>query len=114
MSSAPKPRKKDQVSAFFKDQPASSSTPHQLPASGNQNESAIPTSDKERTKERHLKAMSLLEDALKGRNEKWGNIEIPKLEGELENVNPGEFKEKLVNCTAGSESVMRFPSAHTR
>jgi len=39
--------------------------------------------------------MSLLEDALKGRNEKWGNFEIPKLEGELENVNPKEFKQKL-------------------
>ena len=39
--------------------------------------------------------MSLLEDALKSGNEKWGNFEIPKFEGELENMNQGEFKEKL-------------------
>jgi hypothetical protein len=38
-------------------------------------ETAIPAYDKERTRERYLKAVSLLEDVLKGRNEKWGNFE---------------------------------------
>ena len=52
--------------------------------------------------------MSLLEDALKGRNENWGNFEIPKLEGELENVNPKEFKEKLEGlCQSYSQKRKR-------
>jgi hypothetical protein len=51
--------------------------------------------DKERTRVRYLKAVSLLDDALKGRNEKWGNFKIPELEGELENINPEEFRRKL-------------------
>src|SRR5271170_1812048 len=61
-----------------------------------QSEIAIPVlyDDKKRTHVRYLKAVSLLEDALKGRNEKWGNFKIPELEGELENINPEEFRRK--------------------
>ena len=96
MSSAQKRR----FFQFPRRQQASSSTPdHQRSESGNQPERepgpAIPASDRERTRERHLKAMSLLEDALKGHNEKGGNFEIPKLEGELENVDSRELKEIL-------------------
>jgi len=98
MSSAQNLPKSSRISAIFKRQRGgSSSMPNQHLASVNQDESesAIPTSDKERMRERHLKAMSLLEDALKVGNEMWGNFEILKLEGELENVNLTEFKEKL-------------------
>ena len=93
MSSAQKRR----FFPFPRRQQGSSSAPGQRSESGNQpeSESAIPSSDQERTRERYLKALSLLEDALKGHNEKWGNFEIPKLEGELENVNSRELKEML-------------------
>jgi hypothetical protein len=87
MKSGQKPRTRDRFSAFFRR--PSSSRDDRCSAS------AIPASDNERTRERYLKAVSLLDDALKGRNEKWGNFEIPKLEGELDNVNPAEFRRKL-------------------
>jgi len=90
MSSAQKRR----LFPFPRRQQGSSSTPDQRSESVESNP-IIPASDQERTRERYLKAMSLLEDALKGHNEKGGNFEIPKLEGELENVNSRELKEML-------------------
>jgi hypothetical protein len=68
-------------------------------------------SDEERTRERHLKTMSLLGDTLKNRSE----FEIPKLGG-LKTVNPTKFKQQLearsVNHTARSETMMDLRSVY--
>lgn len=100
MSSPQEPRtKSNRILAIFKrpqrGESSGSSTPDQHGASVDRAESAVTMSFKERARERHLKAMSLLEDVLKGRNENWGNFEIPKLEGEMDDLNPTEFKNKL-------------------
>ena len=92
-----KPKKAGRLLALFKRQ--DTSTPRDQPEIANRPQNAGPCGDNERTRDRYLKALSLLEDALKGRNEKWGNFEIPKLEGELENVNPEEFRGKLEALT---------------
>jgi len=101
-----KPRSASRVSAFFR-RGRSPATLGQ-PASGDNTQAPVPSpyADKGRARDRYLKAVSLLEDALKGRNEKWGNFEIPKLEGELENVNPEEFRGK-VEALCKSYSVKR-------
>jgi hypothetical protein len=93
MSTGPqKPRKSGRISDLLKRRRDTPAFGEQPDTSGSQPQRY---SDKERTRERYKHAISLLEDALKGRNEKWGNFEIPKLEGELENVNPAEFRGKL-------------------
>jgi hypothetical protein len=94
MSTVQKASRRDRIFTLFR---GASSNHDQHRQSGNQcdGQSAIPASDKARTRERYIKAVSLLEDALKDRTDKWGNFEIPKLRGELENVNASEFKGKM-------------------
>jgi hypothetical protein len=94
MSTVQKAGKRDRVFAPFRGS-LSNSDQHRTSRNQCGVESAIPASDKARTRERYFKAVSLLENALKGRNDKWGDFEIPKLKGELENVNPSEFKGKM-------------------
>jgi hypothetical protein len=96
MNSGQKPRTTDRITAIFR---RPSSNRNQPPSASRKEDLEVPTatpaSDKERTRERYLKAVSLLEDVLKGRNEKWGNFEIPKLEGELDDVDPAGFRDKI-------------------
>jgi hypothetical protein len=92
MSDAPqKPRTKSRIPRLFRGESKSA------PALLRNQHDPIPASDKERAIERYSKATALLEEALRpsDRNDKWGNFEIPKLEGEFEKVNPTEFKQKL-------------------
>ena len=90
-----KPKRVDRVLGLFKRKPKPVAPEQSDHANQPQNPVPVPYGDTERTRDRYLKAVSLLEDALNGRNEKWGNFEIPKLEGELENMNPEEFRGKL-------------------
>jgi hypothetical protein len=46
-------------------------------------------------RDRHKRAISLLKEALEGRNEKWGKFDIPKIEGEQEDMDPVAFKKSL-------------------
>jgi len=101
-----KPKKAGRILGLFKRK--DTSTVLDQSETANQPQTAARFGDNERTRDRYLKAVCLLEDALKGRNEKWGDFEIPKLEGELEKVNPEEFRGKL---EALSES---FGTIHDR
>jgi hypothetical protein len=101
---SPKVKKSGRISALFKRKSKQAAPEQTEQTTHPQNPIAPPYSDKERTRKRYLNAVSLLEDALNGRNEKWGNFEIPKLEGELEDVNPEEFRGKL-EALCGSYSV---------
>lgn len=89
-----KPRKL-RIPAIFK-RGRSSSTQDQS-ASGNHPESAIPAAPGkiDKARDRYEQAAGLLEDALKGENERWRNFEIPKLIGECESTDPVEFKKTL-------------------
>jgi len=88
-------KKTIRISGLFKRKGTPISPEQSETANQRQNTIQAPYGDKERTQDRYLKALSLLEDALQGRNEKWGNFEIPKLQEELENLNPEEFRRKL-------------------
>jgi hypothetical protein len=92
---SPKVKKSGRISTLFKRRSKQPAPEQPEQATQPQNPIPGPYSDKERTRNRYLNAVSLLEDALNGRNEKWGQFEIPKLEGELEDVNPEEFRGKL-------------------
>jgi hypothetical protein len=94
-TSSPKVKTSGRISALFKRKSKQAAPEQPEPSTHPRNPIPAPYSDKERTRKRYLNAVSLLEDALDGRNEEWGNFEIPKLEGELEVVNPEEFRGKL-------------------
>ena len=51
--------------------------------------------DGQRSKARYLEALSLLEDAVKGREARWGTFDFPQLKGELDDLSPSQFKESI-------------------
>jgi hypothetical protein len=51
--------------------------------------------DRQRSKARYLEALSLLEDAVKGREARWGTFDFPQLKGELDDLSPSQFRESI-------------------
>ena len=55
------------------------------------------TLDRERTKERFIKACKFLSEAVKGKESRWGVFDFPELAGEPENSSLTQFKNNINN-----------------
>jgi hypothetical protein len=96
MGKAQKPR--TGLASLFKPKKNASQT---MPssASPSQEEGAIALAsespDRQRAKARYVAAAQALEDAVKGREKRWGSFKFPALEGELENIDHSQFQDKI-------------------
>lgn len=101
MESHLKPRKRDRIVSLFRRNDQSSTTSSKTPSvspspSISQAHIAIKESpDRQRAKARYLAAAEFLENAVKGREAKWGKFDFPELPGELANINNPQFGERI-------------------
>jgi hypothetical protein len=63
--------------------------------------------DRQRTKTRYLKAVKILQKAVKGCEDQWGSFEFTELNGELENVDDSQFKNKIDTVLATYEDKVK-------
>lgn len=114
MERAQTPRKRDRLLPFRrKDQvflppPTSVSAEHQQPPTPVPSHTDPP--DRQRSKARYLEAITLLENAVKGREALWGAFDFPQLQGELDDLSPSQFRE-CINTVIERNTALKKTTA---
>jgi hypothetical protein len=114
--SGQKPRKRARLTGIFKRNKKTPAEP--VPTSstpfinqGSSDSSVEESKDRQATKARYAEAAKLLENAVKGREKRWGSFELPELTGEPKDSDDLEFKEKLHLAFEAQRSKFKDQSA---
>jgi hypothetical protein len=70
--------------------------------------------DRRRTMERYQQAAKLLEDAVNGRGDTWGGFDVSLLDGEPEDFNDSQFRDKVNAVLDARKDTVESRSAWTK
>jgi hypothetical protein len=84
----------NRIRTWFNRQERASFTPPQSPLAPPilEPSATLESNDRQRTKARYVEAAKLLEEAVNGREDLWGSLDFPGLDGELDDVDDSQFK----------------------
>jgi hypothetical protein len=112
MESAHPPRKRDRLIPFRRKGQVFLPPPTSVSAELQQQPTPAPSHtespDRQRSKARYLEAITLLEDAVKGREALWGSFDFAQLQGELDDLSPSQFRECIDTVIERNASLKKI------